>query len=257
MADTTIAGLPLNETFEDADVFERERDLSGTPGSVRGTLAGLVAWLKTKITPVSIGAIAGAGTVTDDEIVAFDGTSGLAVKGAGLSASGVASELIDGYDHRTDTSTNPHAVTAAQVGAIPVVSGASGGEVALLTSGGEVTAGPAFETLSYQSALSSVVTTSPVEIGDSAAGLVARISSASNALSIEIDDTMIGADAADTYAFSCTLIVTDVTNPITFATGAGLLTPVFYGASTITAVSTLIAITVANGVAMVAIVEPV
>ena len=63
MPDTTISGLPLNESFDDADIGERERDLAGTPQNVKWTFAGLVTWLLTKITPAGIGAATTAAVV--------------------------------------------------------------------------------------------------------------------------------------------------------------------------------------------------
>lgn len=194
MADTTIAGLPLNETFADADVFERERDLSGTPGSVRGTFAGLVAWLKTKLTPASIGAMA--------------------------------------------------------VGAAPTAHAASH------ASGGSDAVTPALIGAARRTVATAVFTGATIALYDGFDQCIARISSASNAVSIKIEDTLEGGGSSDTFAFSCTLVVTDITNPITFATGAGLLTPVFMGTlKTITKVGTMIAIQVSNGVARVAIIE--
>ena len=84
-----------------------------------------------------------------------------------------------------------------------------------------------------------------------------RVSGASNAVSIRIPDTIKGGNVNDTEAFETSLIITDVTNPISFAAGAGLLTPVLLPpGATITDAKTQIAIKVVGGEASVAIVSP-
>lgn len=100
-------------------------------------------------------------------------------------------------------------------------------------------------------------TSATLTLAESDRDNVIRVSAASNAVAVQIPDTLPGADSDTSDVWECTLIVTDATtNGVTISTGAGLLTPVYYGASTITVDNTLVAISVVRGVAYVAIVEP-
>ena len=87
---------------------------------------------------------------------------------------------------------------------------------------------------------------------------VLRVSAASNAVAIEIPDTLPGAGTDLSDVWECQLDIVDgETNAVTISTGAGLLTPVYMGAlNAITVDGTKVAIQVVRGAASVIIVEP-
>lgn len=87
---------------------------------------------------------------------------------------------------------------------------------------------------------------------------VLRVSAASNAVAIEIPDTLPGADSGTSDVWECQLDIVDgETNAVTISTGAGLLTPVYMGSlNAITVSGSQVAIQVVRGVARVIIVEP-
>lgn len=77
------------------------------------------------------------------------------------------------------------------------------------------------------------------------------LDASSNAIAIEIPNTL-------PVGWFCHLRVADITAGITISTGAGLITPTYYGVNAISAVDTLIDILVeSSSVALVTIAEPV
>lgn len=100
--------------------------------------------------------------------------------------------------------------------------------------------------------LSATHTGVTLTLADSDTQTTRGVDAGSNAVAIEIPDTL-------TDGFECLLIVTNPTNAITISTGAGLLSPVYYGQNTIGTVMTLVTVTAyaSAGLAMVTIVEPV
>lgn len=94
-------------------------------------------------------------------------------------------------------------------------------------------------------------------IADADRDRVLRISAASNAVAIEIPDTLPGGQGSSGDVFEVSLDIVDATtNAVTISTGAGLLTPVYYGPSAIAEDDTQVYIRVTRGVAHVTVVEP-
>lgn len=87
---------------------------------------------------------------------------------------------------------------------------------------------------------------------------VIRVSAASDAVAVQIPDTLPGADSGTSDVWECQLDIVDgETNAVTISTGAGLLTPVYMGSlNAITVDGTQVAIQVVRGIARVTIVEP-
>ena len=87
---------------------------------------------------------------------------------------------------------------------------------------------------------------------------VLRVSAASNAVAVEIPDSLPGGDSGDAEVWECQLDIVDgETNAVTISTGSGLLTPVYMGSlNAITVDGTKVAIQVVRGAASVIIVEP-
>lgn len=172
----------------------------------------------------------------------------------GVASAGVATTYSRGdHVHAMPTAEDVEALPvmspAPAIGRVLVADGAGGladGGVLLDEIGGAASPAPA------------VHTAATLTLTDDHRNSELRVSGASNAVSIRIPETLTGGEVGDATAFETSIIVTDATtNPVTIATGAGLLTPVLYPpGATITDDNTQVAIKVVRGVAYVAIVSP-
>lgn len=198
-------------------------------GSTSGSLVARVTALE--------GAAAADGDVTGPEGATAGNIPTLDATGKILSDSGVAIGSI---------ASAASAASAAQTDATQALSDAADAQATADAKADAFPTAPA------------VYTAATLTLADAYANYRARVSAASNAVAIQIPDTLTGGDSADATCFECTLIITDATtHAVTISTGEGLLTPVYMGSvSTITADNTLVAISVVRGVAYVAIVEP-
>lgn len=148
------------------------------------------------VSPASIGAIAGLHAATlAGNLTEFAGTMGDAVADSGVSSIQVQS-TVSGFANHVYL-VNPHAVTAAQVGADPKM------------------------------AITAEHTTATRVLTDADHNRHQRLNTASNAIAVSIPNTL-------TVPFSWTARMPSGANPVTFAAGAGLITPEFIGQNTAT-----------------------
>ena len=143
----------------------------------------------------------------------LEATTGLTVGGAPVATSASLTS-------HTGNTSNPHSVTAAQVGADPKL------------------------------AVQTAHTASTLTLADADHNKHRPLNTADNSIAISIPDTL-------RAGFVWTGRKSSASNSVTFATGSGLITPTFYGSSTITANGALICVFVeSSSVAVVSVTVP-
>lgn len=308
MADVTISDLTLNESIADADVFERERDLAGTPQNVRHTASGLATYVATKITPADIGA------ATTAEVAAAQGDATQALADAAQAIADAAAAQSDADAALAAATgaqpvrliTSNASITSADIGKLLLVA-VSGSDITLTFAdscvaefactvvrsytagsdpGGAVIFAGASGTHVFDGAtrlssshsmirlvlaaidgttrywnagreaahlyipIQSAHTTSTKTLATYESGRHQALDTSSNSIAISIPDTL-------RAGFVWTGRKSSASNSVTFATGGGLITPTFYGSSTITANGALICVFVESStVATVSVTVP-
>ena len=104
---------------------------------------------------------------------------------------------------------------------------------------------------------SAVHTAATLTLNNAYRGQAQRIDTTSNAIEIQIPDTIDGGLVGSGVVFKMTIIVDTYVNVITFKSGAGFLTPIYYGKNTVDTVNSLVTIYVTRGKAYVSITEEV
>lgn len=122
MADKKITELDASAGLALADLFVVVDDPAGTPATQKATGTQVVALVQANTVADDVGALAQpGGTTTDGGIVTGSGTSGDAVAISSTTLTSVLADVSDNASaigsHIGNTS-NPHSVTAAQVGAV-------------------------------------------------------------------------------------------------------------------------------------------